>query len=68
MKLYTRGKNITRGLFFLITTNRIAKYFSRRFPSSRSQKMSEDQTFQVQIIVPNLTNVLSNGIKQRLTS
>ena len=30
--------------------------------------MSEDQTFQVQIIVPNLTNVLSNGIKQRLTS
>ena len=30
--------------------------------------MSEDQTFQVQIIVSNLTNVRSNGIKERLTS
>ena len=59
---------MARSLFFLITTNRIAKYFSKRFPSSRSQKMSEDQTFQVQIIVSNLTNVRSDGIKQRLTS
>ena len=53
-----RGRNISQS--FLFTTNRITKYVSERFLSSRGQKMSKDVLSSIQlgrIIVSNLINV-----------